>query len=239
MNLTKRILVVHHETQTGQKWKQALAEIGIETIMVSTEQEARVVFAESPVDLALIAEGTESEASFEFAGDLKRQKADMPIVMVLQAVRLPLVVQGLRYGLTDVMPTEEDLGPLVKRVKVLLERATSGDPSEAELAAAEATLQQLDPEYGQGNQEELDSDAAELWSQQMEELKIERKRLETIGQEVDRKTKLLAKEREAMQRETRRESNGSKRSVSSRCGRRTCGSTNRRFAASRTKLKRD
>lgn len=203
MNTTKRILLVHPEAQVGQKWQHALKEAGIEAIMVSSGGEAGEVLAECPVALALVAEGGEAATCFEFAGELKQLRPDLPVVMVLRELKLPVVKQGLPHGLMEVMPVGEDLGPLVKRVKVLLERAVKDEPTAEELAVAEATLQQLDPEFWQGRREARESDERATWAQQMQELQREGNRVEAARQEVDRKTKLLAKEREAMQRESR------------------------------------
>jgi DNA-binding response OmpR family regulator len=201
MNTTKRILVVHPEAQAGQTWQQALGKVGIETVLISQEEEARVVFDETPFALVLIAESAESEKSFEFAGELRRLQPDVPVVMVLRAVKLPLVVQGIRFGLTDVMSTSNDLAPMVKRVMVLLERAANDELSEDELAAAEATLAQFDPEYAQEEDRQAEERPQATWAQQMRELTVEQNKVEAAKEAVDRKARLLAQDREAMQRE--------------------------------------
>lgn len=201
MNTTEQILVVHPEIVTGQAWLQALAEVGINGVVVSAFDEALAKIGSAPIQLVLIAESAESEEGFELADELRRHKPDVPMVMVLRAVELPLVVQGIRHGLTDVIPGGTDLAPLVRRVKALLTETESDEPSANELAAAAATLAQLDPAYKAGEALKKTDQPSALVEQQSRELQIEQQQVIAAQQAMDKKARLMAQEREAIQRE--------------------------------------
>jgi len=74
---------------------------------------------------------------------------------LVSQLELPLIVKGIRMGLSDVLPTANDLRPLLRRVNNLLkpnqQSVNEGDALLAtELAEAEAVLQVLgNPEIGQ------------------------------------------------------------------------------------------
>ena len=205
MKTKQRILVIHPEAEMGQSWLQALARVGYETVMVSTENEAARVFDSMPIDLVLMAEGSDSEASFDFAGEIRQLQPEVRVVMVLRELELSQVVQGIRHGLSDVLPSGMEIEPIVERVQGLLGMERKREHTADEVAAAEATLAQLDPNYrGEANQNPERQEVGERsLDQQLRELNAQRDQVAAAQAAVDEKARQLAREREAMQRECR------------------------------------
>jgi DNA-binding response OmpR family regulator len=108
-------------------------------------------------DLALIDARMPGASEFEFVESLKKIQPTVPVIFVVQQLELPLIVKGIRMGLSDVLPTGGDLRPLLRRVNSILRpnqtpAAEDHALTPSELAEAEAVLQVLaNPDIGQSN----------------------------------------------------------------------------------------
>jgi DNA-binding response OmpR family regulator len=199
MKSQKRILVVSTDQDAGTALVQELTKAGVETVLIARRFEAEAVFDTSTIDLVLVAAEDEPNESFAFAGELKRERPGLSVVMVLRQLELSLVVQGIRQGLTDVLPGGDDLKPLVKRVQALLAAKSDAE----ELALANATLAQLDPNYGKDVPRDRVGELECRLQRRLRELESEREQVAAAQTAVDAKARQMAIEREAMQRECR------------------------------------
>ena len=98
--------------------------------------------------MALVDAQLTGAQDFEFVESLKKIQPTVPVVLVVPQLELPLIVKGIRMGLSDVLPVANDLRPLLRRVNNLMRvgsQATSDDDllSPTDLADAEAVLQVL------------------------------------------------------------------------------------------------
>jgi len=208
MNLVKKILVVHGDVKMKRRLVLMLADAGYDLrSFVATEaalETARVEW----FDLALIDAQLAGTQHFEFVEALKKIQPTVPVVLVVAQLELPLIVKGIRLGLSDVLPATNDLRPLLRRVNSLLRPSQQPAPddealSPADLAEAEAVLQVLgNPDVGQSSdpfntpdlRQELLRGAKE---RAMLEAKVERLDHEKIALEAELKT-LLAQNADAL-----------------------------------------
>ncbi len=157
MNLVKKILVVHGDAKMKRKLVLMLADAGYD-IRAFTECEPALETARNEwFDLALIDARLPGATEFEFVEALKKIQPTVPVVLVVQQLELPLIVKGIRMGLSDVLPAGTDLRPLLRRVNSILRpnsqlASDDGALTPTELAEAEAVLQVLaNPDIGQSN----------------------------------------------------------------------------------------
>ena len=157
MNLVKKILVVHGDAKTKRKLVLTLADAGYD-LRAFTEGDPALETARNEwFDLALIDARMPGATEFEFVEALKKIQPTVPVVLVVQQLELPLIVKGIRMGLSDVIPIGNDLRPLLRRANSILRPNQSALPEDTsltptELAEAEAVLQVLaNPDIGQSN----------------------------------------------------------------------------------------
>lgn len=154
MNLVKKILVVHGDAKMKRKLVLVLADAGYD-LRAFTEGDPALETARNEwFDLALIDARMPGATEFEFVEALKKIQPTVPVVLIVQQLELPLIVKGIRMGLSDVLPVGTDLRPLLRRVNSILR--PNQQPAEdlsltpTELAEAEAVLQVLaNPDIGQ------------------------------------------------------------------------------------------
>jgi FixJ family two-component response regulator len=155
MNLVKKILIVHGDTKMKRRLVLLLADAGYDLRPFTQGDPALETARVEWFDLALVDAHLTGAASFEFVEALKKVQPTVPVVMLVPQLELPLIVKGIKMGLSDVLPTSNDLRPLLRRVNNLLkpnqQHATENEAlSASELAEAEAVLQVLgNPEIGQ------------------------------------------------------------------------------------------
>jgi FixJ family two-component response regulator len=155
MNLVKKILIVHGDAKMKRRLVLLLADAAYD-LRSFTEGDAALETARVEwFDLALIDAHLTGQASFDFVEALKKVQPTVPVVMLVPQLELPLIVKGIRMGLSDVLPTANDLRPLLRRVNNLLKPNQQASTDESsltpvEMADAEAVLQVLgNPEIGQ------------------------------------------------------------------------------------------
>jgi DNA-binding response OmpR family regulator len=155
MNLVKKILIVHGDAKMKRRLVLLLADAGYDLRSFTEGDPALESGRVEWFDLALVDAYLTGTASFDFVEALKKVQPTVPVVMVVPQLELPIIVKGIRMGLSDVLPTSNDLRPLLRRVNNLLRPnqppAADGEAlSTTELAEAEAVLQVLgNPEIGQ------------------------------------------------------------------------------------------
>jgi DNA-binding response OmpR family regulator len=148
MNLVKKILIVHADAKMKRRLVLLLADAGYD-LRSFTQTEAALETARVEwFDLALVDAQLSGVQNFEFVESLKKIQPTVPVVVVVQQLELPLIVKGIRMGLSDVLPIANDLRPLLRRVNSLLRanptpNADDEQLTPSELAEAEAVLQVL------------------------------------------------------------------------------------------------
>ena len=154
MNLVKKILIVHGDAKMKRRLVLMLADAGYDLRAFIQPDVALETARVEWFDLALIDAQLSGTQDFEFVEALKKIQPTVPVVLVVPQLELPLIVKGIRMGLSDVLPVGQDLRPLLRRVNSLLRVPTSTAKedeslSPTELAEAEAVLQVLgNPEQG-------------------------------------------------------------------------------------------
>jgi DNA-binding response OmpR family regulator len=201
MKTPKRILVAHADAHTRRVLTMLLVESGLSVQAVEPEAAAVTNLQSEPFDLALIGHLTPSDDLFALTVPLRKLQPELPIVMLVPELELPVVVQGIRHGLTDVLPLRTDPKPVLRRIMTLVGYESYGEPTPAELAEVEATLAQLDPAVAA---EPLDMETAghreRLWKA-LRELHLEREIIAAAQAGMDEKARLLGADRRRLREE--------------------------------------
>ncbi|HEU5077755.1 MAG TPA: response regulator [Opitutaceae bacterium] len=148
MNLVKKILIVHGEPRMKRRLVLMLADAGYDLRSFTSMEPALETARTEWFDVALIDSEISGEKEFENIAALKKIQPTVPVIVVVPQLELSQIVKGMRMGLSDVLPTANDLRPLLRRVNSLLRVAPSNAAedqslSPSELAEAEAVLQVL------------------------------------------------------------------------------------------------
>lgn len=212
MDLVKKILIVHSDAKMKRRLVLHLADAGYDLRAFTEGAPALETARVEWFDLALVDAYLTGAVSFDFVESLKKVQPTVPVVMLAPTLELPLIVKGIRLGLSDVLPTGSDLRPLVRRVHNLLRpNQTAGTESDhltsGEIADVEAVQQVLnspegDPTHDPFNEPDI---RAELLRGEKErarlEDKIERLTHEKGALEAEMKT-LLAQNDDAARMQT-------------------------------------
>jgi DNA-binding response OmpR family regulator len=171
MIVPRRILVVHADACARRRLLLVLVEAGYDVRAFGAAEPAMAAAREEWFDLALIDYALPGGQGFGFTRVLRQAQPTVPIIMLLPSLELPLIIEGIRLGLTDVLPAEEDPCAIVRRVHGLLRpSAPSAAPEEltpADLAQVEGLLARLDVSGPRGAEE----NGAEVIAALREELK--------------------------------------------------------------------
>ena len=201
MKNPKRILVAHTDPHTRRMLTMLLVEAGLSVQAVEPEIAAVTTLSGEPFDLALLGQLTLDDELFSLALPLREAQPDLPVVMLLPELQLPLVVQGIRHGLTDVLPLRTDPKPVIRRILTLLGLTPDAEPTEAELAEVEGTLNQLDPTLVVPEVDQETADQRDLLWKGLRELQLEREVIAAAQAGMDEKARLLREERAEFRRE--------------------------------------
>jgi DNA-binding response OmpR family regulator len=120
MNLSRRILIVHTEARARRRLVLILVEAGYDVRAYGATEEALAGARGEWFDLALVDYALPGGEGFGFTRTLRQVQPTLPIIMLLPSLELPLIIEGIRLGLTDVLPSEEDPRPVLRRVNGLL-----------------------------------------------------------------------------------------------------------------------
>jgi len=201
MNLVKKILIVHDDPKARRRLVLLLADAGFDVRAFATadsaEESARVEW----FDLAVIDHELPGAPGLGFVDRLKKIQPTVPVLLLVPELALPVVVQGIRLGVTDVFAAREDPHLLLRRVRALLQLdlpvAGQPDVTPEELAEVESILGNMPDEgatsanpFGMHTQEP----SAELLRLSKEkallEARVERLQHEKNAVEVELKTLL-------------------------------------------------
>ncbi len=148
MILPRRVLVVHAEARARRRLLLVLVESGYDVRGFATVEAALNAARMEWFDLALVDYALPGGEGFGFTRTLRQVQPTLPVVMLLPSLELPLIIEGIRLGLTDVLPAEEDPRPVLRRVNALLRpgtATTADDLTPDELAEVDETLAKFSP----------------------------------------------------------------------------------------------
>lgn len=190
-----------------------LVEAGLEVLALEPGPGILPKTRQESFDLVVIGQSLEGEAGFDLAGQLRDENETLLIVMLLPELQLPLVVRGIREGLTDVLPLHDDPKPLLRRLLGLLGETVDETPGQLELAEVEATLAALQPELRVACAARETVDLRERFQQALHALDLEREMLVAAQIGVDERARMLADERAALALQRQALANESRRVV--------------------------
>ncbi|MCB1038489.1 MAG: response regulator transcription factor [Acidimicrobiales bacterium] len=127
-----RILTVEDDERIRTAVKLALEDEGWTVIEAENGEEALVRFAETPADVVLLDIMLPDTDGFEVCRAIRRQ-SDVPIVMVTARDDTHDVVAGLEAGADDYLRKPVAPKELSARIRALLRRARSSDPTSPQL----------------------------------------------------------------------------------------------------------
>lgn len=148
MNLVKKVLIAHSDPKLKRRLVLLLADAGYDVRAHLSAQDAIEAARHEWFDLALIAEVLGEAQGLEVVDLLRQVQPTVPAALLAHDPELALVVKSIRLGLADVLPVEEDLRPLIRRVRDLLNPGVLPPPEEndvtpADLAEVERTLARI------------------------------------------------------------------------------------------------
>ena len=146
MNLVKKILVVHGDARMRRRLLLLFADAGFDVRAFATAEAAAENARGEWYDLAVIDHDLSGAPGFVFVDALKKIQPTVPVLLLVSRLELPLVVQGIRLGVADVLAAHEDPRVLLRRVRTLLRLETTAEPESVtpeDLAQVESLLENL------------------------------------------------------------------------------------------------
>jgi DNA-binding response OmpR family regulator len=120
MNLVKKILIVHGDAKARRRLVLLFADAGFDVRAFATPESAADNARSEWYDLAAVDHELSGAPGFVFVDMLKKIQPTVPVLLLVSKLELPLVVQGIRLGVADVVATHEDPRVLLRRVRALL-----------------------------------------------------------------------------------------------------------------------
>lgn len=120
MNLVKKILVVHGDAKVRRRLVLLFADAGFDVRAFATPESAADNASSEWYDLAAVDHELSGAPGFVFVAMLKKIQPTVPVLLLVSKLELPLVVQGIRLGVADVVTTHEEPRVLLRRVRALL-----------------------------------------------------------------------------------------------------------------------
>lgn len=196
------ILIVHADAHQRRVLAMLLVEAGLKVRAVEPAPDTAEVAETEVFDLILVGYQGMGEAAFELAGDIRERIGDEPpVIMLLPELELTLVVHGIRQGLSDVWPLNEDAKPVVRRVLALvMPERVRGVTSTApiEMNEVEQTLQEIEPILSSLHADEEAVAMRERFRAALQELQGERDLVKAAQAAIDERARMLADERAAL-----------------------------------------
>jgi len=146
MNLVKKILVVHGDARLRRRLVLLFADAGFDVRAFATAETAAENARGEWYDLAVIDHELSGAPGFVFVDTLKKIQPTVPVLLLVSHLELPLVVQGIRLGVADVLAAQEDPRVVLRRVHALLGLESAGDNDSVtpeDLAQVESMLETL------------------------------------------------------------------------------------------------
>ena len=147
MNFVKKILLAHSDEKTRRTLTLLLAGVGYDVRPCGRAPAALEAARAEWFDLALLANPLSETDPVEFVHALRKLQPRIPVLLLVDQLELPLVIQGIRLAVTDVLAPSGDWTHLVRRIHELLrpgEAAGPGELTPEELAEVEAILARFD-----------------------------------------------------------------------------------------------
>jgi len=146
MNLVKKILVVHGDAKVRRHLVLLFADAGFDVRAFAVAESAAENARGEWYDLAVIDHELSGAPGFVFVDMLKKIQPTVPVLLLVSKLELPLVVQGIRLGVADVLAAQEDPRVMLRRVRTLLRLESAGDAegvTPEDLAQVESMLEQM------------------------------------------------------------------------------------------------
>lgn len=147
MNFVKKILLAHSDEKTRRTLTLLLAGVGYDVRPCDRAQAALDAARAEWFDLALLANPLSENDPVAFVNALRKLQPRIPVLLLVDQLELPSVIQGIRLAVTDILAPNGDWTLVVRRIHALLrpgETAGPVDLTPEELAEVEAMLAKLD-----------------------------------------------------------------------------------------------
>jgi DNA-binding response OmpR family regulator len=147
MNFVKKILLAHGDEKTRRTLTLLLAGVGYDVRPCGRAEAALEAAHSEWFDLALLANPLSEVNPVEFVNALRKLQPRIPVLLLVDQLELPSVIQGIRLAVTDVLAPGGDWTHVMRRIHALLrpsETAGAGDLTPEELAEVEAILAKFD-----------------------------------------------------------------------------------------------
>ncbi len=147
MNFVKKILLVHGDEKTRRTLTLLLAGAGYDVRPCGPSESALDAARGEWFDLALVADSRPAISPVNFINALRKLQPRVPVLLLVNQLELPSVIEGIRLAVTDVLAPGGDLTPVVQRVNALLrpsEAPVPADLTPEELAEVESILAKFD-----------------------------------------------------------------------------------------------
>lgn len=142
MNLVKKILVSHPDAAARRRIRMLLTGAGFDVRTFSTPDTCLEGLRNEWFDLALLNERYGETVATE---DIRKVQPTLPIFLIVDNLEFPVVVQGIRHGVSDVLTMEDKGLNLVSRICTFFNvvPGPDADLSSEELAQVEELLSSL------------------------------------------------------------------------------------------------
>jgi len=224
MNLVKKILIAHGDQRIRRRLVLFLADAGYDLRAFGTADAALESARNEWFDLALVDYELSGARDFSFIEALKKIQPTVPVILCVQKLELPVIIKGIRVGVTDVL-ARDNLASVARRVAAFLhpdlpEPAGHDMVTADEMAEVEAVLDRITGRGARQNTESSDNADADLPSEllrgakerAMLEAKNARLEIEKIALETELRT-LLSQIDDSSHLEADRADLGSQREI--------------------------
>jgi FixJ family two-component response regulator len=147
MNLVKKLLIAHGDQKVRRRLVLFLAAAGYDLRAFATAEAALESARNEWFDLALVDYELSGARDFSSIEALKKIQPTVPVILCVQKLELPVIVKGIRVGVTDVL-ARDNLASVVRRAAALLnpdvpEPAEHDVVTADEMAEVEAVLDRI------------------------------------------------------------------------------------------------
>jgi FixJ family two-component response regulator len=158
MNIVKKLLIMHGDQKVRRRLVLFLADAGYDLRAFGTADAALESARNEWFDLALVDYEISGARDFSSIEALKKIQPTVPIILCVQKLELPVIVKGIRIGVTDVL-ARDNLSSVVRRAAALLNPDVA-EPADHEIVTADEMAEVeavLDRITGRGAGQDADS----------------------------------------------------------------------------------
>jgi len=119
MNLVKKLLIAHGDQRIRRRLVLFLADAGYDLRAFATADAALESARNEWFDLALVDYELSGVRDFSFIEALKKIQPTVPVILCVQKLELPVIVKGIRVGVTDVL-ARDNLASVARRAAAFL-----------------------------------------------------------------------------------------------------------------------